>query len=325
MAPINSAQLDRARGCLLGQLAGDSLGSLVEFRNASDILAQYPNGVTELANGGHWNTLAGQPTDDSELALLLARMLIQTGRYQAETALHAYRRWLESIPFDCGLTILLGLNGRPNSDSQANGAMMRISPLAIFGALHPSEQVGDWAMQDAALTHPNPICMQANRLYCMAISTAIREGTNGKELYDLIVGWAEQAPIETDLMTWIHQAAEHPPAEYHHQMGWVRIAFGNALWQLLHADDLRSGVIDTVMRGGDTDTNGAICGALLGAVYGQGKVPTQWKQSIFNCRPEATVPDVAHPRPREMWPVDALELAEQLLEGGCRHAEIQST
>ena len=44
-------QIDRAQGCLLGQLAGDSLGSLVEFRSQEEILREYPNGVRELADG----------------------------------------------------------------------------------------------------------------------------------------------------------------------------------------------------------------------------------------------------------------------------------
>lgn len=64
-----AALLSRARGCLLGQLAGDSLGSLVEFKTAERIRELYPEGVTRMANGGAWNTLAGQPTDDSEMAL----------------------------------------------------------------------------------------------------------------------------------------------------------------------------------------------------------------------------------------------------------------
>jgi hypothetical protein len=57
-----------AQGCLLGQLAGDALGSLVEFRAPQDIRREYPNGIRELADGGTWNTIAGQPTDDSELS-----------------------------------------------------------------------------------------------------------------------------------------------------------------------------------------------------------------------------------------------------------------
>ena len=66
---------NRAQGCLLGQVAGDSLGSFVEFKNPSTIRALYPNGVRELANGDVWNTLAGQPTDDSEMAFALVRTL----------------------------------------------------------------------------------------------------------------------------------------------------------------------------------------------------------------------------------------------------------
>ena len=61
----------RAQGCFLGQLAGDALGSLVEFQTPEQIRQAYPNGVQELVDGGTWNTIAGQPTDDSEMALLL--------------------------------------------------------------------------------------------------------------------------------------------------------------------------------------------------------------------------------------------------------------
>ena len=64
----------RAQGCLLGQLAGDSFGSLVEFRAPDGIWREFPGGVRDLADGGTWNTIAGQPTDDSEMAMLLARI-----------------------------------------------------------------------------------------------------------------------------------------------------------------------------------------------------------------------------------------------------------
>jgi len=71
ISPLRQAEmLERAQGRLLGQLAGDALGSLVEFRSQDDIRREYPNGVRELTDGGTWNTIAGQPTDDSEMALL---------------------------------------------------------------------------------------------------------------------------------------------------------------------------------------------------------------------------------------------------------------
>jgi ADP-ribosyl-[dinitrogen reductase] hydrolase len=50
------------------------------------------------------------------------------------------------------------------------------------------------------------------------------------------------------------------------------------------------------MRGGDTDTNCAICGALLGAVYGLNAIPERWVNCVLNCRPAAGLPHVSHPR-----------------------------
>ncbi|NLO58741.1 MAG: ADP-ribosylglycohydrolase family protein, partial [Synergistaceae bacterium] len=40
--PLKEELLSRAQGCLLGQLAGDSLGGLVEFRRPEEILRKYP-------------------------------------------------------------------------------------------------------------------------------------------------------------------------------------------------------------------------------------------------------------------------------------------
>jgi len=305
----------RAQGCLLGQLAGDALGGLVEFRTPSDIRKEYPDGVRILADGGTWNTIAGQPTDDSEMALILARMLADLGRYNPAEARKVYVFWLDSKPFDCGMTTSSGLRGQPNHDSQANGALMRISPLGIFGAHYELDQVSEWARQDAALTHPHPVCQQANALFTMAVAHAIRTGCGSKELYEQIKSWADHMDVEKSLFDATTGAATSPPADYVHHQGWVLIAFRNALWQLLHAPGLEEGIVDTVMRGGDTDTNAAICGALLGAVYGRDAIPGQWVESLLNCRPAAGHPRVRRPRPECFWPVDALELAEGLVSG----------
>ena len=285
----------------------------MEFRTPEYIRHDYPDGVRELADGGTWNTVAGQPTDDSEMALLLARMLADHGTYDPEKARNAYIFWLNSGPFDCGMTVSSGLSGQPNPDSQANGAMMRISPLGIFGANHSLKQVAEWAEQDASLTHPHLVCLQANALFAMAIAQAVRKGLGSYDLYGQIEEWSEEMNAEETLLNAITGAGTAPPADYVHQQGWVLTAFRNALWQLLHAPNLEEGVVDTITRGGDTDTNAAICGALLGAVYGRDAVPKQWTEALLNCRPLAGQPNVHHPRPECFWPVDSLALAKQLI------------
>ena len=305
--------LDRAQGCLLGQFAGDALGSLVEFQAPEQIRAAYPNGLREIADGGTWDTIAGQPTDDSEMALMLARTLVDQGHYDRWAARQAYIDWLESGPFDSGYTVASGLQGRHNPESQANGALMRVSPLGIFGAKYGLNRVADWARQDAAIAHIHPVCQDANALFAMAIAHAVRSGCSAKALYERIVTWAGELQVDESLIAAVVGAEEAPPADYISQAGWALIALQNALWQLLNAKNLEEAVIDTVMRGGDTDTNAAITGALLGAVQGRRAIPDQWEKAVLNCRPEAGRPGVRRPRPKRFWPVDALELAERLV------------
>ena len=316
--PIPAPVRSRARGCMLGQLAGDSLGSLVEFLDAAEIRRQYPGGVRLLADGGPFDLIAGQPTDDSEMALAMARGLASLGRYCAMRTGKAYRAWLDSAPFDCGITIRNALNGSPSPTSQANGALMRVSPLGIFGAGRKRADVMAWAKKDAALTHVHPVCGQANALFAALLAHAIREGGTGAELYETLLGWMKRMKLEPALREAVERAALEKPRDYQSQMGWVLIALQNALWQMLHAPSFEEGVVDTVMQGGDTDTNAAIAGALLGAIHGEEAVPAQWREAVLNCRPEAGRPGVHEPRPERYWPVDALELADEMLEKGWR-------
>jgi ADP-ribosylglycohydrolase len=326
----HSARLARAQGCLVGQIAGDSLGSLVEFETSAAIEQRYPGGVRFLSNGGTWGTIAGQPTDDSELALALARSLALLGTYDEEAVARAYAAWYASAPFDIGGTTRTALSaaaaaGRTGADmasaarkaanrsSQANGALMRISPLGIFGVRLVPTELAACARMDAALSHPHPVCQDSNVVYVAAVAFAIRTGGPPDRIYDHALEISEKHSFGPTIRERLREAETRPPADYHRQQGWVLVAFQNAFFQLLHAPNMEEGVVDTVRRGGDTDTNAAIAGALLGAAWGLQAVPRQWLDCVLNCRPENRREGVRRPRPQEYWPVDALTLAERLL------------
>jgi ADP-ribosylglycohydrolase/predicted DNA-binding transcriptional regulator YafY len=312
---IYEGMLSRAQGCLMGQLTGDALGSMVEFLTPGEIADRYPHGVG-MADGGMWDTIAGQPTDDSEMALMLARSIVSAGRYDQGLALRAYQEWRNSNPFDMGMTIRNALAGRHDAWSQANGAMMRISPLGIFCAGRNHDDTAAWAMQDAELTHVHPVCRQANALYAMAIAEAIRTGPTPGRLYASIAHWASGPEFDESLKEAVQMASERPPEDYQEAAGWVLVAFRNALYHLLHSDGPGKAIAATVAEGGDSDTNAAICGALLGAVHGLESLPSGWREAVLACRPMAGDPRVRRPRPKELWPVDALELANELLRAG---------
>lgn len=321
-------RLGRAHGCWLGQLVGDALGSQVEFLSPDQIDARWPSGVNALLDGGTHSTIAGQMTDDSELARLLAHTLLERDGYDPDAAATAYGWWLRSQPFDIGNTIgraaravdpsapAASMRAAANRGSQANGALMRCSPLAIAGHRWSERRLVDAVRTDAALTHPHPICQDANAAFALAVAFALREGSGPEAVYSHAVAGAKALGLHADVIGVLEAAGHGPPADYLTHQGWVRIALHNAFFQLLFAEDLAAGLMDTIARGGDTDTNACIAGALLGATHGREALPWLWRDRVLTCRPIAGLPGVKRPRPRAFWPVDALVIAERLLAIG---------
>jgi ADP-ribosylglycohydrolase/fructose-1,6-bisphosphatase/inositol monophosphatase family enzyme len=339
-----SEVLRRAQGCLLGQVAGDALGALVEFQSARSIASAYPDGGPRLlADGGPHRIMAGQPTDDSELALILARTLVDRKDFDLEAVAIGYARWyhgwthdLESCghtwcrPFDIGSTTTRALGAITLEDvrvgttaqaamraasgsSQANGALMRVSPLGIWGWQRDASELAEAARADARLTHPNPVCQESSAVFTVAIAHAIRDGTDPEQTYVRAVSWARTNCLQPSVLDALERAASKPPSDYQTQQGWVLVALQNAFFQLLHAPSLEEAVVTTVRTGGDTDTNAAICGALVGAVHGRDAVPAQWQRMVLSCRPMPGYPHIQRPRPAMFWPSDLLTLAERLL------------
>jgi ADP-ribosylglycohydrolase len=317
--------LDRAVGCLLGQVIGDSLGSLVEFEPAAAIARAYPDGVRDLRESGTWNTIAGQPTDDSELALALARTLVGRRSYDAEAVAEAYGRWFASAPFDCGTTTARALGAAARAQagkaeaasaaadraSQSNGSLMRVAPIGVWAG--SPEAAAAAAMADSTLSHPHPVCVTA----CGAYAAAIAAGIAGADRADMhqaarAIALAAGNDGAAVAATLDQAAGGAPPVDFQHQMGWVLTALHNAFYHLSATPDPVEALVRTVGAGGDTDTNAAIAGALLGAAEGRRAWPTKWSLPVLTCRPDAGL-GVARPRPEEYWPDDLTDLAEALL------------
>jgi len=69
--------VDRAKAAFVGLAVGDALGATVEFMTASEIAAKY--GVFKEMTGGGWLRLKpGQVTDDTQMALCIARAVEKT-------------------------------------------------------------------------------------------------------------------------------------------------------------------------------------------------------------------------------------------------------
>ena len=318
---VGDDMLDRAKGCLFGQVIGDNLGALVEFKTEQEIADRYPSGVRDLHDGGCWNILAGQATDDSELALALARTLLETGRYDREAVATAYGDWYDSGPFDMGATIGRALSAAASADagskagaassqanagSQANGSLMRVSPIGIW-AREP-EVADRIAREDSRLTHPHEVCVDACGVFAAAIAKGIRTGDRDAMLR--IAQSYARTGVVTDVLGRAVQG--EAPADYRTDMGWVLIALQNAFCRLQRGETVEEALIATVGKGGDTDTNAAIAGALLGSADALSTIPQRWIMPIQACRPHGAL-GAHNPRPMTYWPDDHAAIAEALL------------
>lgn len=294
----STVMLSRAQGVLLGQLSGDALGSQVEFMLPDRIRRLYPDDICNLQPGGTWDTLAGQPTDDSEMALALARTLVEKGEFDRPAIAQSYIDWARSGPFDIGGTTSRGIaalagRGSPSVSSQANGALMRVSPVGIFAAGKPA-LAARLAREDAKFTHPHPVCQAASAAFAAAIAAGIA-GADHRAMWAIGFAHAGEDDGAAVVRACLERSLTEGPADFSHNQGWVLTALGNAFHRLYAGQSVGEALIETVMAGGDTDTNAAICGALLGAAWGRAHIPRRWRRLVLACR-AVHGDDVRHPR-----------------------------
>lgn len=293
---------DKICGCLLGLMCGDALGAPIEFHTPEDLRQKYPKGISDMVSDWNFTNCRkkGEITDDSEMAIALLRSLVNAKGFSSEEAHTQYLHWLRTGPSDVGITISGALRGKKNPQSQANGALMRIAPLAIYAALHPE---CDWiaaAAEDCRITHIHPRCEAANIIYVESLILAL-QGCNPQDIYEAACKRADELG-DAALAERLRLAATEEPT-YYPMVGWVEIAFHCTYYWLLHAADYRSAMCAIVNRIGDPDTNAAIAGALLGAVFGSSGIPEAWQEAVL---------EFPNYRPQEYRATTAMQLLEEL-------------
>ena len=154
-----------------GLMIGDALGAPAEFCYHEDIMAKYPAGLQDMVPGFCICTdrQPGEVTDDTQMAYCLHLALLDANGWSREAALKRYLEWLATDPPDIGEATYDALTGNPNPESQGNGALMRVLPIALWAATHPDFDWQTAAREDASITHPHPVCGEANVVYVYAL------------------------------------------------------------------------------------------------------------------------------------------------------------
>jgi ADP-ribosylglycohydrolase len=296
----------------------------------------------QVSGGGPLELRKGQVTDETQLATALAWSLRTVKRYDASDAMHRYRAWAPhavevSDPLVRAVLEELGESGLPALTSghrvwlrggrqqAGGGSLARTAPIGVFLA-HDDRARMLASFEDSALTHFDPRCQLACAAFNAALARALEGGPlqpgelvtaalSGLSVASATLGRLqgdyvqEISSANTQLREDLALARQEDPQLYgpgvhmHRQAGLVRVAFRLAFWELLHAPTFEAALVDVVNRGGDTDTNAAITGALLGAFHGEDAIPPPWRRAVLEALSSVGGPLWNTYHPRQLLPL----------------------
>jgi ADP-ribosylglycohydrolase len=296
---------ERVEGCLLAGAAGDAIGGVVEFDQWSTIRARYgERGIDRVVAPGWF-------TDDTQMTLFTVDGVIRAivGGGDPVSEVHrAYRRWLHTQSYVVepelldgwliadrrlyrrqapGMTCLSALQtglagtpGHPLNDSKGCGAVMRVAPI---GLAYPLETAWELGCATGALTHGHPDGWQpAGALATMiagvcegedlatAVAIALRHTSgNTHRLLGEAVAVAKEGRIDAAIIK--ERLGE----------GWTGDeALAIAVACALGCPVAPTAILTAVNHSGDSDSTGAICGNIVGALQGASAVPRAWIETL---------------------------------------------
>lgn len=301
MSTMDAFHEDRCVGCLLGTACGDILGATVEGWRASEIREIYG----EIRNFEPSQRGFGSYTDDTQMTLALAASLVEHGRVDAGQVSAKYAEYYQpSRGYGGGALVVMQalrreLDYRATGRMQfaegsfGNGGAMRIAPVGL-AYRHASDDLLHRAVEDALVcTHVHPEAVDGAFLQAKAI--AIAATTPSPDGFDpvALLSVLRRASRTTILQARLDSLADslaHDDSDVY-VIGRVgngiraSQAVPAALWALIrYGATSEECVVRAVNFGGDTDTIGAMAGALAGALHGTSWIPSRWYDNIENER-----------------------------------------
>ncbi len=292
-APLHSDETRqlRGRGAVWGLAVADALGAPVEFLSAEQISRRHGR-VSEMMAGGPWR--AGEWTDDTALTLATAAAYSPDG-FQPKLTCAEMVRWLAGGPKDVGnLTRrAIGYMATPGCDPLAagraemvhnhraagNGSLMRALPTALVR--QPGPELAAEAQLLSALTHADDRCTAACVAFVTVTSALIHRAVEPLEAIALAANTTR--PLNDEVTAICDAVLRGEDARYASRpIGYVLLTLERALLAVARAQSFEVGVLDVISLGGDTDTNAAVAGGLLGARFGHEAIPRRWREQLFN-------------------------------------------
>lgn len=280
-------ELSGYAGSLMGTAIGDSLGAQWE-------------GSSEIQEIGY---IGPRYTDDTAMTIGVAESLIACKGFNGEDMAGRFVENYEREPwrgYGWGPPVIFEMirSGRRwdgmldreiyPGGSFGNGAAMRVAPVGLFYSDEP-EKLRVTAYESSKITHSSELAMEGAALQAYAVARALRVRPSHlnrhKFLGDLkrfvrVRAYQAKLDILEGLMD-----RDGDREEIVRKLGNGIEAMNSvpaAIYSFLSQHDFESSIVYAVSLGGDTDTIGAMTGAIAGAYYGIEGIPSGWKERVEN-------------------------------------------
>lgn len=296
---------ERIEGGLLGLLVGDALGVPYEFHRPQDLPPRDKIEMTPPSGfaRAHQTAPPGTWSDDGAQALCLLASLVECGYLDIDDFGRRLLRWLDdgylavdAHVFDFGGTthdalmrlrrgVPAASSGSTDEDSNGNGSLMRVLPLALWHR-GTDEELVELAHRQSLPTHAHPRSQVACAFYCLVARALLNEKPNP-------VAWAEQrlrniydAPVAEAPGTQSDEQAAELARILESGLRTKPVGRGyvvDTLWSALRC--LEEPTYQAVVRaaialGHDTDTTACVAGGLAGIRFGVHGIPSRWREAL---------------------------------------------
>ena len=277
--------LSRARGALLGLVAGNQLGVPTEHLGTPEAIREaFPAGIADLASPPKHSPY----DDDAAMTLLLGESLLERREFDAADVARRWVKWMKVDGRGIGATTrrALSLIDRGTEPFEAgrlvyeenprrsagNGSVMRCLPVAL--RYHEdADRLIRISTQQSAITHADQRCTWG----AAVVNLAVRELLHGNIYFveEVLHRVGDRAPrvLREALHRVPREAEADLPVSRAGEYGYVVHCVEIAFWFATHDRSLEEALLFLVQAGGDTDTNAAVAGALLGARHGEAALP----------------------------------------------------